>query len=166
MRITGRSASAHLPLSLQLPGPARAGTAPLRLTVLASLIAFALSGCSLRPRYADFVTSKTAGKEVTFVVTDAMTQLPVPNAKIDVSELRNRITVTTGPDGTFKLPVEKKYLDENPVFVVTLPRGYEQYRLALAPLPVAPAEDVVPSPEGPPPPPLETRDAGTPASNG
>ena len=127
----------------------------MRLTFLASLIAFLLSGCALRPRYADFVTSKTSGKEVTFVVTDLQTHQPVPNAKIDVSELRNRITVTTGPDGTFKLPVEKKYLDENPVFVVTLPKGVERYQVALAPLP-APVEEVSPPPA----------DAGTPASNG
>ncbi len=138
----------------------------MRLIVLTSLVAFSLSACALRPRYADFVTSKTPGKEVTFVVTDLMTQQPVPNAKIDVSELKNRISVTTGADGTFKLPVEKKYLDENPVFVVTLPRGTERYQVALAPLPVAPAEEISSPPQGPPPPPLTPPDAGTPASNG
>lgn len=132
----------------------------MRLTLLLSFVAVLASGCALRPRYADFVTSKTTGKEVTFVVLDAATRQPVPNAKIEVSELRNRISVTTAVDGTFKLPVDKKYLEENPVFVVTLPRGFEQYQLSLAPLPSTPV--------APPPPTLETTtpDAGLPASNG
>lgn len=143
----------------------------MRLTVIVSCVALLISGCALRPRYADFVTSKTTGKELTFLVTDADTAKPVPNAKVEVSELRNKVSVTTGADGTFKLPVEKKYLDENPVFVVTLPKGVVQYRLALAPLPVTPVEPVIAPPVGPPPPALETMpdatpDAGAPASNG
>jgi hypothetical protein len=143
----------------------------MRLFVLCVSVAAALSGCALRPRYGDFVTSKTAGKEVTFVVTDAATSKPVPNAKIELSELRNRIQVTAGPDGTFKVPVEKKYLDENPVFVVTLPKGFEQYRLSLAAPPAAPVEAPAPAPVAPPAPApapaIEAApDAGTPASNG
>ena len=137
----------------------------MRLTLLVVSIASLMSGCALRPRYADFVTAKTAGKEVTFVVTDAATHKPVPNARVEVSELKNRLQVTTAADGTFKLPVEKKYLEENPVFVVTLPRGFETYRVALAPPPVepvvAPAE--VPAAE---PVPAALPDAGVPASNG
>ena len=134
----------------------------MRLTLL--VMAVLASGCALRPRYGDFVNSKTEGKEVTFLVTDAATHQPVPNAKIEVSELRNKLTVTTGADGTFKLPVEKKYLDENPVFLVSLPKGFEEYRVSLAPLVVSPVEAPVEgAPQGPPPPSL---DAGMPASNG
>ena len=133
----------------------------MRLIVLTISLAAALSGCALRPRYADFVTSKTEGKEVTFLVTDTATGQPVPNAKIELSELRNRLQVTTAADGTFKVPVEKKYLDENPVFVVSLPKGFEQYRLSLAPVAVKSVEQPAPVPV------LEaTPDAGTPASNG
>ena len=135
----------------------------MRLTLLVVSVASLTSGCALRPRYADFVTPMTAGKEVTFVVTDANTNRPVPNARVEVSELRNRIQVTTAADGTFKLPVDKKYLEENPVFVVTLPRGFETYRVALAPPPpVEPAREV-PSTE---PAPAAVPDAGMPASNG
>ena len=138
----------------------------MRLTLFVFVAALLISGCALRPRYADFVSPTTAGKEVTFLVTDAATKLPVPNAKIEVSELKNKLSVTTGPDGTFKLPVEKKYLEENPVFVVSLPKGFEEYRLALAPLPVSPIEVGGDAPQGPPPPALEPRpDAGSPASN-
>ena len=130
----------------------------MRLALFVFVVAGLISGCALRPRYADFVTPTTAGKEVTFVVTDAATKLPVPNAKIEVSELKNKLSVTTGADGTFKLPVDKKYLEENPVFVVTLPKGSAAYVVTLAPLPVE---------VGPPPAGLDASpDAGLPASNG
>ncbi len=142
----------------------------MRLLVIASILAASLCGCALRPRYADFVTSTTAGKQATFVVTDAATNQPVPGAKVEVSEGKNRLIVTTAADGTFTLPVEKKYVDENPVMVVTLPRGFEAYRVALAPAVVLAPPAAEPTlstpPQGPPPPPLETQDAGVPASNG
>ncbi len=134
----------------------------MRFVLLASVLALVSTGCALRSRYGDFVTSKTEGKEVTFVVVDTATSKPVPGAKVEVSELRNRLQLTTAEDGTFKLPVEKKYVDENPVFVVTLPKGVEQYKVVLVPPPapvapvVAPVMDVVPA----------VVDAGMPASNG
>ena len=109
------------------------------------LACIAASGCALRPRYADFVNAKTEGKEVTFVVLDAETGRPVPGAKVEVSELKNRIQTTTTANGTFKLPVEKKYVDENPVFVVTLPKEVVRYRVELftpAPLPPPPTPNV------------------------
>jgi len=141
----------------------------MRLLVIASVLAASLCGCALRPRYADFVSSTTQGKEATFVVTDADTNRPVPGAKVEVSEGKNRVSVTTAADGTFKLPVEKKYLDENPVMLVTLPKGFELYKVALAP-PAAvtpPAEPTLSAPpQAPPPPPLDAPDAGMPASNG
>ncbi len=92
-----------------------------------------LLGCALRPRYADFVSSKTQGQVVTLVLTSAATGKPIPNARVEVSELRNRIVVTTAADGTFTLPVDRKYLDENPVVVVSLPGGLQKYKLNLAP---------------------------------
>jgi hypothetical protein len=134
----------------------------MRLALLAALFALALAGCALRPRYADFVTPKTDGKEIAFVLTDPSTGQPIPNAKIELSELRNRLQLTTGADGTFKLPNEKKYLDENPVFVVTLPKGFAEYRVALAPPPAPPAPPAAPA--EPLPVPTEV-DAGVP-SNG
>lgn len=138
----------------------------MRLIVLVVCAAL-LGGCALRPRYTDFITGQTASKEVTFLVTDAATSKPVPNARVEVSELKNRLQLITDADGAFKLPVERKYLEENPIILVTLPKGFERYRLVLAPLPAAPVEDAPSAPQGPPPPALEsTPDAGTPASNG
>lgn len=141
----------------------------MRLVLVASSLALLLSGCALRPRYADFVTAKTEGKEIAFVLQDADTGKPVPGAKVEVSELRNRLNVTTAADGTFKLPVEKKYLDENPVFVVTLPRGVEKYTVKLAPPPAPmPAPTPAPVPVEAPPvvvpvaPQPDATDAGTP----
>ena len=142
----------------------------MRLLLIAGLFAASLSACSLRPRYADFVTASTTGKEATFVVTDAATHQPVPGAKVEVSEGKNRIIVTTALDGTFTLPVDKKYIDDNPVMVVILFKGFEVYQVSLAgPVapPAAPMMDAPPA--GPPPPaapPLDGPDAGMPASNG
>ena len=135
----------------------------MRLFLIAGLFAASLSACSLRPRYADFVTASTVGKEARFVVTDAATNQPVPGAKVEVSEGKTRVAVTTAADGTFSLPVDKKYVDENPVMVVTLPRGFEQYRVSLAGPVAPPAEQLIPPPVAPP---LEGQDAGVPPSNG
>jgi hypothetical protein len=140
----------------------------MRHLLAALAIASVLTGCALRPRYADFVSAKTEGKDISFVVTDADTKKPVPGAKVEVSELRNRIIVTTGADGRFTLPIDKKYVSENPVFVVTLPPGVANYELAVAPKPVpVPAPTpVVPTPApAPVAPPVEATDAGVP-SNG
>jgi len=130
----------------------------MRILQYAGLVGLLLSaGCALRPRYGDFVNAKTEGKEVSFVVIDADSGKPVPGAKVEVSELKNRVQVTTGADGVFKLPVEKKFLDENPLFVVTLPKDVTKYRVEL----VRPAP-VVPPVEAPAP--VEAADAGV--SNG
>jgi hypothetical protein len=130
----------------------------MRLFVFASVLALVASGCALRPRYADFVNAKFEGKEVTFLLVDADTNRPVPGAKVEFSELKNRVTVTTAADGTFKAPLDKKYVDENPVFVVTLPKGTSQYRMTLV-------HEALPPPTMPEPA-VEAVDAGMPASNG
>lgn len=125
------------------------------LLAFASLLA--LSGCALRPRYADFVSPSTPGEKVTFVLTEKGTGRPLPNVPVEMSELRTRVRVTTAADGTFSLPVNATYLKENPVIVVAVPRGVSGYELALvtpapAPAPVAP-EAPVPSPTPRPAPP-------------
>jgi nucleoid-associated protein YgaU len=147
----------------------------MRQLLVAILFAALLGGCALRPRYADFITAKTEGKEVTFQLLDADTKKAVPGAKIEVSELRSRINVTTAADGTFTLPVDKKLVSDNPVFVVSLPAGVlrSEVRLAPAPAPVAPVEappapaaaPVEPAPVEAPPAAPEAVDAGVP-SNG
>jgi hypothetical protein len=146
----------------------------MRHLLVAILFAALLGGCALRPRYADFITAKTEGKEVTFQLLDADTKKPVPGAKIEVSELRSRINVTTAADGTFSLPVDKKLVSDNPVFVVSLPAGVLRSEVRLAPppapAPVAPVEappaaPVEPAPVEAPPAAPEAVDAGVP-SNG
>lgn len=137
----------------------------MRSTLFVSVVALLVSGCALRPRYADFVSAaRSDAKEVTFLLIDADTTMPVANAKVELSELKNRVIVNTAADGTFKVPLDKKYIDENPVFVVTLPRGVTQYKLMLAPYAAPPPTVVVPAPVSPVMP--EAVDAGTPASNG
>lgn len=117
----------------------------MRFSRYVAAFALLLAGCALRPRYNDFVTAKTEGKELTFVVVNTANNQPVPGAKVEVSELKNRIITTTGADGTFKLPVEKKYADENPIFVVTLPKDVVQYRVEVAKLVAPPVMPVVPA---------------------
>ena len=103
----------------------------MRLILLSCGAALLLFGCPLRPRYADFVSGKTEeGKEVAFLVTDADTGQPVPNAQIELGEQRGRVTASTDVDGIFKVPFDKKYVDGNPVFVITLPKGVIHYRLS------------------------------------
>ena len=134
-----------------------------RLALVVVGLVVVLASCALRPRYGDFITAKTTEKMVTFVVVDADTNQPVPGAKVEWSELKNRMVATTGPEGRFEVPVDKKYVAEDPVFVVTLPATSTHYRLELAPAP-APNEDVpVAQPAGDAPPPAA--DAGLPLSD-
>ncbi len=148
----------------------------MRQLIICIAFAVAVSACALRPRYTDFITRRTEGKSVTFLVSDMESGKPIPNARVEVSELKNRIILNTAVDGTFTLPVEKKYIDEDPVFVVTLPVGFKAYRLSVVAPAAAPAEN--PNlPQGTPPPAMDTPgtpggpassapDAGAPASNG
>ena len=134
----------------------------MRSTLFVCVVALLVSGCALRPRYADFVTAtKSDARDVTFLLVDAHTTMPVANAKVELSELKNRVIVNTAADGTFKVPLEKKYIDENPVFVVTLPKDVTHYKLMLAPYAAPPPTVVAPTPVMP-----EAVDAGTPPSNG
>ncbi len=143
----------------------------MRLSALALTLLFVASGCSLRPRYNDFGLKPGEVKEARFVVLDAESGRPVEGAKVEVSEFKNRVISTTGADGTFVLPVEKKYVDENPLFVVTLPRGVLQYRVELvheAVAPVLPPEPAEAPVEAPAPvesaPEEDVADAGTTSS--
>lgn len=145
----------------------------MRFSLYGCVVALLATGCALRPRYGDFVTAKTEGKELSLVVIDAETTRPVPGAKVEMSELKNRLNFTTGADGTFKVPVDKKYLSENSIFVVTLPPDVTRYRLELAravppappPTPNVPAEPMPAPVERAPEAAPEAADAGVP-SNG
>ncbi|MBL8919596.1 MAG: hypothetical protein JNJ54_12085 [Myxococcaceae bacterium] len=123
-----------------------------RHVTVAFLVLLVGQACALRPRYRDFVTPTTEGKEVQLMVTSSTGQ-PLANTKVELSEWKNRLVLTSGPDGVLKLPVEKKYLDENPVLVLQLPPGHSSYVLALAPPPLPPPlppAPIPPAPESPP----------------
>jgi hypothetical protein len=113
----------------------------LVVVALASLVG---ASCALRPRYRDFVTATTPGPALVLQMTEA-SGAPLPNAKVELSEYKNRQQFSTAADGTFSMPVEKKYLDENPVLVVQLPPGAKDFRLAVAP-PPPPAPIMLPPP--------------------
>lgn len=119
------------------------------------LVVTLAQACALRPRYRDFVGPKSEA-QVPLLVTDD-NGLPIANAKIELSEWKNRLVLTSGANGVLNLPVEKKYLDENPVLVLQLPPGVSSYRLALAPPPLPPAPPV----EAPAPPTPATPAPGT-----
>ncbi len=139
----------------------------MRLSALVLGVLLAVSGCALRPRYNDFITKQTTGKEARFVVIDTDTNKPVAGAKVEVSENKNRILATTDAEGAFVLPVEKKYMDENSLFVVTLPKGVTAYKVLLqkavepAPVELIPVEVPAPVEVAPQ---LDATDAGVPAS--
>ena len=135
-----------------------------RVLMVVGLLTGLASSCALRPRYRDFVTPKTEAKAVQLLVTDGA-GAPLPNVKLEFSELKNRVAMTSAADGTFALPVDKKYLDENPVLVLLLPPGTSKYELALAPPPLPPAPPSMPVPTLPvsetPPAPAPTAPATT-----
>lgn len=123
----------------------------LRVLLVASSLLL-LAGCALRPRYADFVSPTTTGDQVTFLLTEKGTGRPLPAINVEVGELKHRVRVTTSADGTFSLPVDASLLKDNPVIVVSVPRGVTGYELVLvtAPAPAAPQAPAAPAtPEAP-----------------
>lgn len=129
------------------------------------VVVVAASGCALRPLYKDLVAQAPAdAKSLELVLQDASTHQPLPGVKLELSEGKSRLQLTTGPDGRFTLPVDKKYRDENPLLVVAMPAGVLATEVVAAPLPSpapspvpvppaapAPAASVEPAPPAPPP---------------
>ena len=99
----------------------------MRLTAVAFLM---LGACALRPRYEElttrFVAEDARRTEVLVQVLDR-DDVPVPGARIEIGD-RNRFRATTDADGMFRLPLEKKYTDENGLVVVVLPKGVRGYK--------------------------------------
>ena len=89
-----------------------------------------LSGCALRPRYEElatrFVAEDSSRTEVMIQVVDR-NDAPVPGARIEIGD-RVRFKTTTDDDGIFRLPLDKKYRDENALVVVVLPQGVRGYK--------------------------------------
>jgi len=136
----------------------------LRVLLVASSLLL-LAGCALRPRYADFVSPTTTGDQVTFLLTEKGTGRPLPAINVEVGELKHRVRVTTSADGTFSLPVDASLLKDNPVIVVSVPRGVTGYELAIvtAPAPAAPATPATPVTPTPPEAPAAPATPETPA---
>jgi len=103
-----------------------------------------LSACALRPRYQD-IAKDAEPPELVMQVVDR-NNAPVPGARIELGD-RARFKATTDENGMFKLPIDKKYTDENALVVVVLPKGVKGYKL------------VAKSPRAPEPPPDESIDA-------
>lgn len=95
-----------------------------------ALVLLVLSGCALRSRYEElntrFVPHDSPRSEVLIQVVDG-NDVPVPGARIEIGD-RVRFKATTDDDGIFRLPLDKKYQDENALVVVVLPRGVKSYK--------------------------------------
>jgi hypothetical protein len=119
--------------------------------VLGALALLALTSCALRPRYNELLVLTQApppeGEQLKLQLTNRDTHEPLAGVKLELSEGKNRINAVTEPDGTFSLPVAKKYRDENPLLVVSLPAGIAGYDVGLAPMTLPPP---LPPPESPP----------------
>lgn len=91
---------------------------------------FTQAACALRPRYEElttrFVAQGASRSEVLIQVVDR-NDVPVPGARIEIGD-RMRFKATTDADGVFRLPIEKKYSDENALVVVVLPQGVKGYK--------------------------------------
>ncbi len=91
----------------------------------AACLLFLLTACSLRPRYQD-IAKDVAPPELVVQVVDG-SNTPVPGARIEIGD-RVRFKAVTDENGVFRLPIEKKYADENALVVVVLPKGVKGYR--------------------------------------
>jgi hypothetical protein len=116
----------------------------LRALTLA-VVAVALAGCALRPRYAQFVSKDTTGSRVQLQLLERSTGMPVAGAVIEVGEYRTRVITRTDGQGLFALPIDRRYLDDNAIIVVSPPVGVGATRVAsvepvvsapVAPLPI------------------------------
>lgn len=107
----------------------------LSSALLVPVLVFVGASCALRPRYTDFVTAKTVGPESPPLVLTSKDGAPLANVRVEMGEGKSRYTVTTKADGSFVLPVDKKYLGEDPVLVIALPAGTDGYALVVAPVP-------------------------------
>ena len=105
--------------------------------------ALALSGCALRPRYAEFVGKETK-EPVKLQLLEKKSGTGVADATIELGE-RNKLTVKTDAQGFFTLPVEKRFIDDNALLVVNAPAGVGRTEVVVAPV-VAPPS----TPEAPP----------------
>lgn len=135
----------------------------MKKLALSLLLVVVAAGCSLRPRYNDYRLMADVMKEARFVVVDPDNgNKPIAGAAIEMGENKNKVKTTSDAMGGFMLPVDKRYADENSIIVVTLPKGFKNYEVQLAP---PPPPELPPAPVGEPAPveaaPPMAADAGT-----
>src|SRR3954465_1957131 len=124
-----------------------------KLSLIVAAVAFV--GCALRPRYAELVDKTTPGPLVQLQLVELQAGKPVAGALVEMSEYRNKVSVKTDAEGRFALPVDKKYLEENPIFVINAPsasgRTKVQHLADPEPIPAPPPPPIpVAEPQVPP----------------
>jgi hypothetical protein len=132
------------------------GASAMSARLLSCSLFVLLGACALRPRYEDltrrFVPEGAARNEVLVQVLDG-NDAPVPGARIEIGD-RFRFKTMTDQDGIFRLPLEKRFTEENALVVVVLPQGVKGYQL------VTPGSRAQQPPPDAPPAPAEEADAG------
>ena len=98
------------------------------------LIALALTGlvtegCALRPRYNDLVAREETARELRFRVLNADTREPLVGASVEMGDGKYKVVAVADAQGIVKLPVAKRYRDDNSVVAVTLAAGLPRYLL-------------------------------------
>ncbi len=115
--------------------------------VAVALLSLLVSGCALRPRYAQVLPANLEEGDVAWLqLVDGTTGSPLPDVPVIVGEGRERVRQRTNAEGIFTLPVQASWQRSNPIIEVTLPRGVTRYEIRPA---QTPAEQ--PSPEQTPP---------------
>lgn len=97
------------------------------------LLCLWVAGCALRPRYSEFVDPKLQGSEIALQLVSTVDGRPMSQARIEVGEGKWKYQTTTDAQGRFKLPIQKRYQDDNSLVVVTLPGNASGYRIVPAP---------------------------------
>lgn len=86
-------------------------------------------GCALRPRFNDLVAKEETAKELRFRVVDAETKQPILGASVEMGDGKYKFIGISDAEGVVKLPVNKRYRDDNAVVAVTLASGLPRYEL-------------------------------------
>lgn len=120
----------------------------------------ALAGCALRPRYAEFIGKETKDP-VRLQLLQTNSEQAVPNALVEVGETRSKVSLRTDAQGYFTLPVDKRFIDDNALIVVTAPPGVGRTKVVLAPMGTLEAAPAVVKDSQPLPETIEVVDAGT-----
>jgi hypothetical protein len=112
----------------------------MRLSAIIGLASLFFTACALRPRYRDVAPKLQDVQRVRLCVKEAKSGSGLSGAKIEFGEGKAKTSLVSDKDGMFELPIDKRFFDENPILVVTMPAGASGYR-------IEPAPEVAPSTE-------------------